>query len=258
MSEVANREEWMRRTGPLYPGIIALRRQTALPILSSTETTDDDLRRAAGWSSLIGAGLGAMLAIVALTFAALDVSPTVAAAFVVLVGLIATGAQHERGLATTVERLAGTASYTRQTLGAPGVIALFATLGLRGACLVGTNTDAWIGALIVSQTVIPAVSVLLLKVADHTDAPLARGRGLMFGVIGWGTVGVAAGVAAVASLVFGGVVGLLTLIVAGLCAFGLGLALQRRDGGVGTDTLASIALACELVVLLGFAIAYPG
>ncbi|MEM9491906.1 MAG: hypothetical protein AAGC55_22360, partial [Myxococcota bacterium] len=61
MAEVTlDRDEWMRRTGPLYPGLVALCCLTAFPLPSGLRLADDDLARSALWFPVVGGLLGAL------------------------------------------------------------------------------------------------------------------------------------------------------------------------------------------------------
>ena len=146
--------------------------------------------------------------------------------------------------------------YSRRALGLSGVAAIAGSIALRVFLLLGIDPDWWIGALIVSQVVLRWVPVFLLCLGDRLGEPVPGERSLLVGPVSWLSLGIGTGFALLCAILFGGVVGVFALPVAGGLAFGAGVFFQRKYGGLSSTALASCAVVCELVTLLIFAAAH--
>lgn len=256
--QVLDRDEWMRRTGPLYPVLVAVWMLTRVPLPRSFEPSSEDLGRAAPWFPLVGALLGAVLAVVAGVLLATDLVPALVAAAIIGLLIAGTGGLRELGAIRTADRLRDQDDYVPSgTLSIYGLLALAAVVGLRGLALLGIDTGTWTEALIISSAIAHLVPLLLLQLGDSLEPPLPERGSVLTHRLSWTMFGIVAGGTALLALVLGGLVGLLALFLAGAAAFGIGLIMQRRFGGLTGDGLATAAAACELIVLMCFAAAAP-
>ena len=258
---VADRDEWMRRTGPLYPGLVAVKLLTRLPVLRGAEVNAEDTGRAAPWFAVVGGLAGGALAAVAVLVLGFDLVPAIVAALVIALAALLTGALHEAELARTADILGRSGDETPlDTLGGRiglyGILAVVTLFAIRWIVLLGTEPAAWIAAIILSQITIRWSLLLLLKIGDRLDEP-STGRSLLIGGFSWAAFAIASAIAVVAALFFGGGTGLLSIVIAALVAFFVGLYFQRRDGGLTSQTLGAASIVCELTVLVCFAVAHP-
>lgn len=256
-SPILDRDEWMRRTGPLYPGLVALRELTVLPVLRSVEPTTDDRTRAAPWFPAVGGLVGGLIALSALIVLATDLVPAIAGVLALVLALALTGGSFETGLARAVENLVAREDsddpYGPRAIGMAGVAAIAASIALRVFLLLGIDPAWWVGAIITSQVVLRWVPVFLLKLGDRLGEPEVGRRSLLVGPVSWAALAIGSGFALLCAILFGGGVGLLALIMSAGLAFGAGVFFQRRYSGLSDTSLSAAAVACELVVLLVFA-----
>lgn len=252
------RDDWMRRTGPLYPLMVALRVLTRVPVLRGVEPTDDDRGRAVLWFPVVGALVGAALALVAWVLLETALVPAVTAA-IALGGVIAVrGAMFEVAVTGYADSLSSERESYDTSLGLAGIIALLSMLLVRGVAFLGVDTDDWIAALVVSQVGAAWAILFLIKLgAPPEDKGYVPREGLDIGHFSWSFLGIAGSIALVVSVVFGRWEGVLALIVATLATFLVGLFFQRRSEPMGHVQLAVAAAIAELAVLLTFAIAHP-
>lgn len=252
-----DRDEWMRRTGPLYPALVAVRELSALPVLRGIEPTADDRVRSAPWFPAIGGLIGGLVGLVALGLLATKLVPAIAGVAALAVAVALSAAVFEVGLARVVDKLAAgdvdDDPYGRRVLGVPGFAAVAAVMALRVILLLGIEPSWWIGALLTSQVVLRWVPVFLLRLGDRLGEALPGERSLLVGPVTWPGLAIGTGFAALCAILFGGGMGALALVVAAAAAFGAGLLFQRRYGGLTSHTLAASAVLCELLVLLVFA-----
>jgi adenosylcobinamide-GDP ribazoletransferase len=260
---VFDRDEWMRRTGPLYPGIVALRNLTVVRLPRALEPTPDDMARSAPWFAVIGAIVGGVLALAAILLLGADLVPAIAGGIVLVLAVVVAGALHEVGLTRSVDVLAaGTSDDTYYDTpdtrsGLFGLLALMGLFAVRALGLLGTDTDKWVAAIIISQVTLRWSVLLLLKIGDRLGEPRTDHRTLMVGDFSWAMFGAATAVASVIAVIFAGGLGLAALIVAALLAFGVGLFFQRKFGGLNRHSLGAASVLCEVSVLICFAAAHP-
>ncbi len=255
-----DRDEWMRKTGPLFPGLVALRQLTTLPMPAGLQATGGDTGRAAPWYPVIGALVGCLLAILAVVIDATDLVPAITGLAVCAAAIAVSGAMHETGFARTVDAITGEAAAGR-SLGLPGLLALLAAVAGRAVLLLGIDPSAWPGALITSQIALRWAPVFVAAIGDRIgepgpDDPMPR-LTVMTRKTSPALLAVGSAFAAVAALIFGGWIVLLAFLGAAAVAFLAGLFLERRFSGLDAPGLAAVGLLCELLVLLCFAFADP-
>jgi len=260
-----DRDEWMRRTGPLYPALVALRLLTRAPVLSGAVPSEEDMARSAVWFPVVGGLVGAALAAIAALVLETDLVAAIGAALVLALAVFATGAIHESGLARTADALGSSASddsrpaYERLggEIGFYGLLAVLAVIAVRGILLLGTRPTEWAGALVASQIAMRWTLLLLLRIGDRLGSPEPGRRTLSVGPFSWAVFGVASAFAVIASMIFGSGIALLSLVLSALVAFLVGLYFQKREGGLTSDSLGAASIVCELTVLVVFAAAFP-
>ncbi len=221
----------------------------------------DDWRWASGHFPLIGALLGAGLATVWAVAAGLG--PLPAAAIVLAVSLLATGAFHEDGLADTADALGGAYDRARvleilkdSRIGAFGGAALVAALLLRFALLAALGDRAPL-ALVISEGVSRLPPVVLMALLPYaTDDARARSRqiaragaGQVALAGGWTTAILVAAIAGGGLTPLGAAAVLAAITGAGVVA---GWRFVRRVGGVTGDFLGAtqqVAVVAALIAL---------
>src|SRR5690606_19998393 len=136
----------------------------AVPLPRGLAPTSADVARSAPWFPAIGGITGGTLALIAALLGQSGLVPAVTAALVVLAGIALTAGAGELGLARSVERASRPElrdPWQLGRLGAAGVLAIVAVVGLRGVGLAGTGAAHWTAALVTSH-VIARWSALLL------------------------------------------------------------------------------------------------
>jgi adenosylcobinamide-GDP ribazoletransferase len=181
----------------------------------------------------------------------LHLSPEIAAACAIGMGLLVTGALHEDGLADVADGFGGGATRERKLdimrdsrIGTFGVVALIVVILAKWSALV--TVGGWaaiIAAQVFSRALVPAFMLMVLP---------ARQSGLS------ARAGQVSGTSALIALVLGGIallcIGLAPAIIAAvLCTFGFVLLkylCQRQIGGQTGDVLGTLQQISELLVLL--------
>jgi adenosylcobinamide-GDP ribazoletransferase len=258
-----DRDEWMRRLGPLYPAAVAARNVTALP-WRGLDPTGGDLARSALWLPVVGGAIGAIAAAAAVLVGATGIAPALAGSVAVAVALALGGAGRERELARSLagdRSDAGLGLGERDELALAPLLAILGAVALRAVALLVIATPAWPAALISAGAIGHWSAVFLSRIGDRVDDAASivgdERTGLAAGEPGWPALGIATAITAVAAIALGGASGAIAFAVAAALAFGLGLLLQRRRGGVGRDSLGAVCIACELAVLAVFAALHP-
>jgi cobalamin synthase len=100
-------------------------------------------------------------------------------------------------------------------------------------------------------------ALLLQRLGDVLEPPRSDRRSLLVGEVSWAQIGVVTALVLLLTVLGLGAKGLLVLGVAGAVAFAIGLASERRRGGLDADALAAAAAACEMLALVGIAAAFP-
>lgn len=214
----------------------------------------EDLARSAPWFPVVGAGIGAIIAVV---YVALSVvlPSTVAAVLAASAGALLTGALHEDGLGDVADAFAGGWTVERRfeilddpRQGTFGVIALTAAFLTRVSAIAVLDTFS-------ALTLIPAAHALsrVPGIVLMRRQPLARPEGLAAAfarnlTLGHEIGGLVAGVTVGALLI-----GLWIVPAVVLCALvSLGMTALAHDkvGGIGGDVLGAVQQLSELAVLL--------
>ena len=227
---------------------------TRVPVAANV-TGPNDLARSVPWFPIVGAIVGLIIGVVALS-AGFLLPPFVAAAVAVGIGILITGAFHEDGLADTFDALGG--SFTRERaleilrdprLGTFGTIALVIALLIRIAAI---------------ASILPGSEILLVLAGAHA---LARSSSVavMAAMTAVRTEGLGADYLsaldrrrAIVGSLAGAVIAVMLLGPAAIpaipaAALGAGLIARwarARIEGVTGDVLGACAMAAETVVLV--------
>jgi cobalamin synthase len=238
---VGSRDDWQRRLGPLYGGAVALVHST--PWRWPVEVGADP--RTAGWVVALGVPIGAVAWIVAALAHAAGL-PTGLAALVGLVVLcLASAALVERGLVERIDHWEGPAR-------SPGTVAVlvlvFVTL-LRAGAIALVPPSRWLEVLIATAVVGRWSAMFVQALGDPIHHDGARRSLVALPAPAWLVAAISVGVTAITVLAIGKA-GILVLALAAIAAFALGLEAQRRDGGLSSPAVATVAAVGELAVLL--------
>lgn len=242
---VSTREDWQRRLGPLYGGAVALVHST--PWRWPTEVSDD--QRSALWVVVLGVPVGVVAWLVAMLFHAAGV-PDVIGALAGLAALTAASAALvERGLADSVD------GWTRpRVVGAlgpsvPAVLVLVFTTLIRAAAILVVPQSMWLWVFIATAVVGRWAAIFLQALGDPISHDEATRSLVAVPAPAWLTAAISGGVVvlAVAAL---GKIGIVAMALAAVAVFALGLATQRREGGLSPGVVAAAAAVGELLVLL--------
>lgn len=234
---------------------------TRVPVKTHAGTTE--LSRSVPWFPVVGAIVGALIAVVYAAGAVL-LPPFVAATLAAAFGALFTGAFHEDGLADVADAFAG--GWTRERrieilddprLGTFGVLALTSSFLVRVGAIAAL--DAWSAlALIPAAHALSRVGGIVLMrrlplahpggLGASYAASLTRGRELAGVVIG---IGICAAL-----------IGQWSLAAVMLCAaatLGMGALARVKIGGIAGDVLGATQQIAELaILLLGVALLHGG
>ncbi len=228
MSTLASevRDEWMKRTGPFYPLLVAFRLHTRLPIAATLEPTEEDVRRASPWIMGVAFLLGGGLALCATFLRWSPLVPAIAATLLISCAAFVTGAYSERGLVASVQGLWGDGVST-------GSGHLLAAVLVRLGLVLGTAPHAWPAAFVLAAVSGKLAYLVAERLPwDMGDDPDNRRSPIAEGLTParWGVIGVSA---LLASLAFAGPWGLVALAVAvGLGAYAAGPQRRLSPGAV--------------------------
>jgi len=238
---VTSRDAWQRRLGPLYGGAVALVHST--PWRWPVEVGDDP--RAAGWLVALGipVGVGAWAVAALLHAAGL---PTTIAALVGLAALsFASSALVERGLA---ERIDHWDSPPRTPGVASLLVVVFVTL-VRAAAIVALPPSRWLAVFVATAVVGRWSAMFIQALGDPITHDDDRRSFVAAPAPAWMVAAISVGVAVITILAIGKPA-ILALAIGAIAAFALGLEAQRRDGGLSSPAVATVAAVGELAVLL--------
>lgn len=240
-----DRDEWMRRLGPVYPGLVALARTTALVPPETPRATEADLGRSAVWVIAVGALVGATAWLAVKLLIEIGATPALAALVAVMAAGLIGGAVGERGLARWMAKL---------RLGEPLTIGSVALI--RWVALVSVTPYRWAAVLLVAPLVGRWAAVFLQALAD--PAPFERtDRSLVVGQLTFPAIAILTGLVGAAAILGLGWTGAIAVGSAGAIAFAIGLRAQRRSGGIDGDVVAAVAVIAEIVVAVTAALAWP-
>lgn len=204
-----------------------------------------------------GALLGALASGAGMAALAAGVPVGVAAALVLALGALLTGAMHEDGLADSCDGLWG--GWTRERrleimkdshIGSYGVMGLLLVTLARWSAVVGLLQAGEWAPLIAAAALSRAPMAALLA-----GLPNARGHGLSAAVgrPGMGAACVAVGVALGLALALAGPAGLIAAAAAAATTLGLGALARRKIGGQTGDILGASQQLAEMAALAALA-----
>jgi adenosylcobinamide-GDP ribazoletransferase len=244
-----------RRLGPAAGFAVASGFLTRIPVAAAAP---DGARLAdAAWAfPLVGAGIGAVAALVFLVAELFRFGAWPAALLAVLAGSALSGALHEDGLADTVDGLCGgrgreqkLAIMRDSRLGSFGGLALVLSVSLRAAALARRGDILGAGLALIAAH---ALSRALLPAAMRVLAP-ARDDGLAAAAGRPGTANAIAALviaAAIAILAVGPVRGTVALGLAVAAVAAAALVARRQIGGYTGDVLGAFQQIAEIVILV--------
>lgn len=242
---------WLQRRTELAVAFALLSR---LPLPKLSADAFSQAARAVWAYGIIGLILSLLSVCCGLILLHWGAPEVVAAGFAVMVGLLASGALHEDGLADVVDGFWGGHTRSRRLeimrdsqIGSYGTLALILVFGLRWqlfATLLAAAPLAIVAAAVVSRAAMGGVMCAL---------PHARRDGLsqLVGRPALGTASVGAGLSALMVLLcvgFGKMLGV--LIIVGLVGIFCGLLAKRKIGGQTGDVLGATQQISELGALL--------
>lgn len=236
---MSSREEWQRRLGPLYGGAVALVHST--PWRWPSEVHDDT--RSPGWIVALGLPIGLFAYVVAAMLRAAGVPHPIAAIFGLAALSLASAAIIERGLAERIDAWDGNKT------GSPAAVLtlVFSTLVRAFAITAIAKTD-WL-LVFVATAVVGRWAAVFLQALGDPIAPDDRRSLVATPAPAWLTAALSLGAAALTVWALGKA-GILALALTAIAAFALGLATQKRDGGLTSATVAVAAAIGELIVLV--------
>ncbi len=254
---MADRDEWMRRLGPLYPGAVAIRQSTAMRWPGELRSTVDDSERAAPWM----VGVGAMLGVIAWTMAwavgLLEVPAALRGALAVLTLTALTAALLDVGLARAIERWLGRDDEDAGPIGPAGTSALLAMAVTRVVAVIAIRPSAWLAALVVAPLLGRWAALALQRLGDVLEPPTPDRRSLVVGGVSWLQLGIVTGLVALVAILALGAPALILLAVTAAIAVVAGLVVERARGGLDGHSLAAVAAVCEVITLVGIAAIAP-
>jgi adenosylcobinamide-GDP ribazoletransferase len=240
------------RDAPLVePGDLA----AALALMTRIPVPAGDRGARASWAWPLAGALVALAAgLCGWVALALGTTPGVAAALVLALGMLVTGALHEDGLADSADGLFGGTSRDRRLeimkdsrVGSFGALALILVTLARWSALTalfaaGIVLGPLIAAAAISRSVLP-VTMIALPPARALGLSAATGRPPRAAAL----IGLA--LAALVALLFVGWTAIPCLAAAGVAAFFVGLAAWSRIRGQTGDVLGATQQVAEVAVL---------
>lgn len=244
-----------RRAGRWRPPAAALTFLTRVPVARRAALDAGDVARGMPWFPVVGAALGAVVALCGTGLAGWLPAP-VAAALAVTVGVAATGGMHLDALADSVDAL-GAPDRTRALevmrdprVGSFGAVAIGLALVVRVTAVAALlDRGHALVALPVAYTLARAVPLVAGARTPSARAGAGAG-GIVTGQVGTGRalstllvgMGIAVAVGRLAAVPALVACGLVTAVWVALC--------RRRFGGATGDTLGANIEFCELAVLV--------
>jgi adenosylcobinamide-GDP ribazoletransferase len=231
---------------------------TRIPVAQHS-TGDWPLADSAWAFPLVGAGIGAVAALVFLFAQLVGVGDWPSALLAVLGGVLLTGAIHEDGLADTADGLIGADDRDRKLAimrdsrhGTYGVLAIVLSVGLRAAALAQIGEAVHAGLALVaahaaSRAVLPA-AMSALPPARGDGIGAAAGRPRPAAVIAAAAIAVAIGLASLGPLR-----GAVSLGLAAIAVFAAAVLVRRQIGGYTGDVLGAFQQIGEIMILLAAA-----
>ena len=247
----ASREDWQKRLGPLFGGAVALVHST--PWRWPLELGDD--ARQPLWIVLLGVPVGlAAWAVAAIAHGA--GLPVALSAVLGLAALCAASAGLvERGLAECVDRWMRAGSGYASTNAAPGMVSIPAALVLafsvvvRAVAVLSVAPEHWVWLFVATAVLGRWAAVFLQALGDAINTDTHARSLVAVPAPAWLVAAISGGALALAVVALGKI-GVVAMALAALCVFGLGIATQRKDGGLNAAVVAAAAAIGELFVLL--------
>lgn len=236
---VSTREEWQRRLGPLYGGAVALVHST--PWRWPTEVTDE--ARSPSWIVVLGIPIGLFAWVVAALVRGAGVPAQISAIIGLAALSLASAAIVERGVAERVDEWDG------KRTGSPAAVLtlVFSTL-IRAFAVVTIAKQDWLLVFLATAVVGRWAAVFLQSLGDPIHYSDKRSL-VATPAPAWLTAAISLATAVLTVWALGKL-GIIALALTAIAAFGLGLATQKRDGGLTASTVAVAAAIGELIVLL--------
>jgi adenosylcobinamide-GDP ribazoletransferase len=233
--------------------LVAASYLTIVPLARRLPAGGEEIGRAAGWFPVVGAGIGAVLAVIDAGTVRLF-PPMLAALLTITVWKLLTGGLHLDGLADCLDGLAGRAPEQRlaimsdSRIGAFGAIGLILFLMLELAALTELAPGARWRALVAA----PAIARATPPVLGSMFRPARTvGQGARFSAgLDAVVIGMALAVAIVVAVVALGWIGIVAGCAAVAAAVGFGALFSWRLDGVTGDVLGGGVEVAELVLLL--------
>ena len=244
---MSTREDWQRRLGPLYGGAVALVHST--PWRWPSEVGDE--ARSAGWIVALGVPIGLVAWLVAILVKAAGIPVPIAGILGLAMLSAASAALVERGVADYLDQWhdhrGRRARHDGTNAGAILVLVFYTVV--RVAALMVLPPSAWPAVFVATAVVGRWAAVFLQALGDPIAHDEAQRSLVAVPAPAWLTAAISAAVLALAILAIGKA-GIVALALAALAAFALGLATQRRDGGLSPAVVAVAAAVAELLFLL--------
>jgi len=218
----------------------------------------DEWRWASAWFPLVGLAIGGVCA--AVWVLAAPLGPWVAAASVLVVSVLLTGAFHEDGLADTADALGG--AYDRAKIfvilkdsrvGTFGALALVISVTFRLVLLAQLGGIA-VAALLLTHCLSRVGPVWLMVAMPYVSGAAAKSRQVTRAGAAQGVLATMVGVASAGGVVAGSAIGA-TAALAAFAVMALATALcgwrfRMRAGGVTGDFLGAAEQVNEIVILI--------
>lgn len=227
---------------------------TRLPLARRLRHSDEDLNHSSRYFSLVGAGVGAMGALV-LACAAAWLPLPVAVILSVVATVLLTGAFHEDGLADTCDAFGG--GMTREDIfrimedsriGAFGALGLGLAIALKATSLACLPLALATMALVFAHAFSRSVSVLVMALGQYAKKTGGKTRPVAAGV---GTVDAAIATAiGLAPVLLAPALFLPSAVCMLLAGAGMYAYFRARVGGYTGDTLGAIQQVSEIVCYL--------
>ena len=244
--------------------LIAVGFLTRLPVARMLPSDPDQAPRQladVAWAfPAVGVIVGGLAAAALMVAHSLGVHPLASALIGLAVGVAATGALHEDGLADLADGFGGGAKKKDKlrimrdsAIGTYGMLALIFSVGIRAAALAGMA-----GAGTAAMSLIAAACISrALVVGVMTGLPAARddGLGSSAGKPETGTFLTALAIAAVAAFVLGGAAAWILLAAGGLATLAMMALAKAQIGGQTGDVLGATQQVSEIAILLAAAAA---
>lgn len=238
---MSSREDWQRRLGPLYGGAVALVHST--PWRWPSEVGDE--ARSAGWIVALGVPCGLAAWALARLVLAAGLPVPIAALFGLAMLTLSSAALVERGLAEAIDRWQGQA----RTPGVSAVLVLVFTTLIRAAAILVVPPEQWLWLFVATAVLGRWAAVFLQAIGDPVAVDETQRSLVATPAPAWLIGAISGGVLALV-IVAMGKLGLVAMALVAVAVFGVGLASQRRDGGLTPQIVAVAAAVGELAVML--------